>query len=81
MKQKTAMQELRLRLIDRSEQFRRADMLGPFTTLTLVLTEIELELLEKEKEQIENAYTEGYLDDGNTDFNPIEYYNKTYKQD
>ena len=56
------MQELRLRLIDRSEQFRRSGMLGPFTTLTVVITEIELELLEKEQEQLEKANYEGYLD-------------------
>jgi hypothetical protein len=59
---KTAMQELRSRLIDKSEQFRKSDMLGPFTTLTGVITEIELELLEKEQEQLEKANYEGYLD-------------------
>ena len=56
------MQELRSRLIDKSEQFRKSDMLGPFTTLTGVITEIELELLEKEQEQLEKANYEGYLD-------------------
>lgn len=56
------MQELRSRLIDKSEQFRKSDMLGPFTTLIGVITEIELELLEKEQEQLEKANYEGYLD-------------------
>ena len=78
---KTAMQELRLRLIDRSEQFRRADMLGPFTTLTLVLTEIELELLEKEKEQIMDGYNKGMYSSLQFSKTPEQYYNETYKQD
>lgn len=81
------MQELRSRLIDKSEQFRKSDMLGPFTTLTGVITQIELELLEKEKEQIMNAHTRAYLigedsisiEDANK--SSEQYYSETYKQD
>lgn len=81
MKQKTAMMELRSRLIDRSEQFRKSDMLGPFTTLTKVITEIELEFLEKEKSQIMDAWYNGFEETRPYVDHSEDYYNETYKQD
>ena len=44
-----------------------------------VLTIIEY-LLEKEKEQIKDAYLQGSFDDGPDSNNAEQYYNQTYKQ-
>ena len=38
------------------------------------------ELLEKEKEQIKDAYLQGSFDDGPDSNNSEEYYNQTYNQ-
>jgi len=61
MKQ-TAMQELRSILVEESERYRKSDMRGEFVVATKILTKIENELLEKEREQLEKANYEGYLD-------------------
>lgn len=78
MKQKTAMQELidELTPILDNNQFDFSYKAGISSAISKAQ-----QLLEKEKEQIMNAYEKGYLVDWTTDFKPIEYYNKTYKQD
>lgn len=75
VKENTAMMELRSILIEWSERYRKSNMNDEFVIATKILTKIELELLEKEKEQIMDAYDELPLENFNR---AEEYYKTTY---
>ena len=74
----TAMQMMLNDLISKREVYENASMHHSVATLE---TSIELAeyLLEKEKEQIKNAYNDGYFGDAYKHKDWEEYYNQTYK--
>jgi hypothetical protein len=76
---KTAMQELIERLDKIQKQLDNENNLVMSSAL-FAATNMALEALEKEKEQILNAYQQGHGDAGWTEdkYEPLEYYNKTY---
>ena len=83
MDNKTAMQEL----IEEFEIIKttKCKTLQEMIFFDGILAIIESKYLEKEKEQIINAYTNGYgasfIDGDNRNFSrPQEYYNQTYKK-
>jgi hypothetical protein len=71
MKKQTAMQEMHDWLVDKWNDP------GKLISCLEVMNKIE-ELLNKEKEQIKDAYKQGYKDSEHKVFKPITYYNETY---
>jgi hypothetical protein len=92
-KKQTAMQDLRDDLVDSVESslkaleeiedgiVRQACQMVVKNTLDAIIKRVDGELLEMEKEQIEDAHEIGYINGGNhKSVNGEQYYNETYRQ-